>query len=991
MIKRPLALFLFLFVLGEIIVRLLISNILWIIPVTLTAGLIIRRGRKYMTGEIRVIYFLLFFGLLLGAGHGVLYSCLRYREVSSFKRMGDTEVICSGEIISLKEGDGYKSYVIKTKEGKVIFYLKDGDAYISSEGCSKGEDCYIKGEGSYINGEGKDGSKDYKILPGDQINLKGQLEEIKKASNPGGFDKNSYYKSKGIDFLIKGKVIEIKRRNSLRKILYGIKMDMKEALYLILPKKKAGLLSSMLLGDKEDIDREEYIIYQMNGMAHMLAISGLHVSLVAEAFFFFFMLLCRRRRAAAGLTIIFIVLYGSITGFAEATSRAVIMMTVIMGGRFFSSAADSVTSLFLALFINIIINPYAIYSPGFIMSYLAVAGVLVSQVFYKLIFKNERFLMVPLRLRKYIKYLIKAGLMGIILNAVMLPVMLNNYYGIPVFSLLINMLLVPLLSIALVSGFTGVGIYLLIIRLISVLGGGADVISVLGAGANAASVSGVGANAASVSGVGANAGWLRFICSIIVLPAKWVLNIYEAVGRFIIKLPGSYITTGHIGTAGVVIICVIFYIITVFIYHALKYHTFHHHSLRKQVFHHHSLRNQVFHHHSLRKQVFHHHSLWNQVFHQQVFRHRRHKHRSEKIGNDKRREYVITLSIYILMMIISVGTVKIINQCRECVLFLDVGQGDCCIVHTRSSGNYIFDAGSSSVKDVGYRTLIPALKYYGIDKIDVIFVSHTDEDHINGIIELINLSDIEKIKIKNIAFAKGTAEDKNMKTVLSWLDTKESKEDHSTKIIYLNAGDVISKGELSINILYPFKDKKSIEDEKTMKTGEYGRDMVKKDKYEKHDQRQLFNGLVENSGNDYSLVAELRYKKMEAIFTGDISSYVEEKLVKQSIGKKEDSDVEDKKGKEDSDVKDRKGKEESDVEDKKEKEDVLRILKVPHHGSKYSSSEAFLKSVDCDIAIISAGENNLYGHPHKETLERLEEAGCKVYRTDKDGAIIIEE
>ena len=79
------------------------------------------------------------------------------------------------------------------------------------------------------------------------------------------------------------------------------------------------------------------------------------------------------------------------------------------------------------------------------------------------------------------------------------------------------------------------------------------------------------------------------------------------------------------------------------------------------------------------------------------------------------------------------------------------------------------------------------------------------------------------------------------------------------------------------------------------------------------------------------------------------------------------------------------------MKDKKEKEDVLRILKVPHHGSKYSSSEAFLKSVDCDIAIISAGENNLYGHPHKETLERLEEAGCKVYRTDKDGAIIIEE
>ena len=67
------------------------------------------------------------------------------------------------------------------------------------------------------------------------------------------------------------------------------------------------------------------------------------------------------------------------------------------------------------------------------------------------------------------------------------------------------------------------------------------------------------------------------------------------------------------------------------------------------------------------------------------------------------------------------------------------------------------------------------------------------------------------------------------------------------------------------------------------------------------------------------------------------------------------------------------------------------ILKVAHHGSKYSSSDDFLNSIakQGSVAIISCGRKNTYGHPHKETLERLREAGCEIYRTDLQGAITI--
>ncbi|MCX7622153.1 MAG: ComEC/Rec2 family competence protein [Thermomicrobium sp.] len=65
------------------------------------------------------------------------------------------------------------------------------------------------------------------------------------------------------------------------------------------------------------------------------------------------------------------------------------------------------------------------------------------------------------------------------------------------------------------------------------------------------------------------------------------------------------------------------------------------------------------------------------------------------------------------------------------------------------------------------------------------------------------------------------------------------------------------------------------------------------------------------------------------------------------------------------------------------------ILVVGHHGSRTSSSEAFLEAVRPAVAIVSAGRNNPYGHPHPETLQRFRTFGAQVYRTDVDGTILV--
>jgi beta-lactamase superfamily II metal-dependent hydrolase len=66
------------------------------------------------------------------------------------------------------------------------------------------------------------------------------------------------------------------------------------------------------------------------------------------------------------------------------------------------------------------------------------------------------------------------------------------------------------------------------------------------------------------------------------------------------------------------------------------------------------------------------------------------------------------------------------------------------------------------------------------------------------------------------------------------------------------------------------------------------------------------------------------------------------------------------------------------------------ILKVAHHGSKYSTSDEFIEACSPDIAVISVGARNLYGHPAPATVERLESHGCDVFRTDTEGAVVLE-
>ena len=121
----------------------------------------------------------------------------------------------------------------------------------------------------------------------------------------------------------------------------------------------------------------------------------------------------------------------------------------------------------------------------------------------------------------------------------------------------------------------------------------------------------------------------------------------------------------------------------------------------------------------------------------------------------------------------------------------------------------------------------------------------------------------------------------------------------------------------------------------------------------------IFNPFDDLSGrkvskaNNTSVVAKLIYGGYSFLLTGDIEKQTEEKLILAGI----DIDTD--------------------------------YLKIPHHGSKTSSTEEFLESTSPLMAFISLGKNNSYGHPHEEVVSRLEKRNIKYYRTDELGTILL--
>ncbi len=253
------------------------------------------------------------------------------------------------------------------------------------------------------------------------------------------------------------------------------------------------------------------------------------------------------------------------------------------------------------------------------------------------------------------------------------------------------------------------------------------------------------------------------------------------------------------------------------------------------------------------------------------------------------------------------------------VTLLDVGQGDAIFIRGPGGDTFLVDGGSSDVSKAGQYRIEPFLKSQGTGCLDYVWVTHGDEDHTNGLEELLRRQDIG-VKIKALVFPSGKVWDEHLR------ELGQLAESCGTKIYMMEENQTIEKDGVVFTCLAP---------------GE----LFKK-------------GEIPETGNASSLVLSLQYQGFDMLLTGDVEGKGEELLTEKLV--KDYGEV------------------------------SWEVLKTAHHGSKNSTGEEFLKTVKPKYALISAGRKNRYGHPHKETLERLKKVGTSICSTQDLGAVTIQ-
>jgi len=221
-----------------------------------------------------------------------------------------------------------------------------------------------------------------KILPGDQVTIIGEFRLPKKRSIPGGFDTYSYYQQKRWvgNLRVKGwDAIEINSSHwHWRRWLYQLRKAFYQQIIKKFPNTSSGFVASVVIGYKNNLNKSQMSQFQNLGIAHVFAISGLHLGLIALWTWWFggHIFVSVRKRTVATLLMTF--LYCMISGASLSSIRAFIMLSCFLGGYLIKKKTNVWNNFFLSMILIFLWNPSVVLSVGFQLSYLAVLSILIS-------------------------------------------------------------------------------------------------------------------------------------------------------------------------------------------------------------------------------------------------------------------------------------------------------------------------------------------------------------------------------------------------------------------------------------------------------------------------------------------------------------------------------------------------------------------------------------------------------------------------------------
>lgn len=590
---------------------------------------------------------------------------------------------------------------------------------------------------------------------GNRAEIAGEAGLFDPARNPGNFDQRFYYRKQGIHVLIWADRADILSGKTDRtaQFLSDLRNSWDALLNRQLGSYYGGTMSAILLGEKDGLDPQMKKLYQKNGIGHLLAISGLHMSFIGMGIYGLF------RKAGlgfvpAGLAGGFLLaLYTVMVGAGVSSLRAMIMFLMRVGADMTGRDYDLLTSLALAAAILCGVQPLCLLDAAFLLSFGSILGLAVLGPVFEAMLEpagQEAEAHTPRRFRDRLRKGLASNLSASLsVNVLLLGPMLYFYFEVPPYSVFLNLLVIPLMSVVMGAGLAGS-----VLALLSEPAGGAV---------------------------------LR-LC-------KGVLWLYDQACAGAGILPGSRFVTGKPG------------ILWLLVYYAMI-------------------------------------GILCLLFCR--LRDRKRKDEPEGRAGGKRKEKTgavlrIPAAAMAVLAVAMAGFCRMGYESGEKIQItvLDVGQGDC--IHIRGlSGNYLIDGGSSSEDLPGTYRIEPCLLANGVDSLDYVFATHGDEDHINGLAELLEGQELG-IRIHSLVLPPEEYHDEKLSALAGMAI------ENGTRVAVMKPGEKITEHGLELTCLGPAED------------------------------------LQAEPGNAASLVLGLEYGEFGMLFTGDVEGEGEKALTKSGL------------------------------------------------------------------------------------------------------------
>lgn len=507
---------------------------------------------------------------------------------------------------------------------------------------------------------------------GEIVILNGTAELWKTAVNEGNFDAQAFYLARKTDFALKNLTLLEKhgRKSFWREGLFALKLRLKEVYAAAMEPLACGVMTAMVTGDRTLLDEETKRLYQTAGLSHVMAISGLHISIIGMTLYRFL----RKRGCTFGTAGIIAGIclygYGTMAGMGTSIQRSAGMFGLFLLAQAAGKSYDSLNALGLMGLILLWRNPYLLWDAGFQFSFAAIVGV---------VWLGGCISFADASHRKQKETLFVSAAVQL----ATLPVVTWYYYEIPLYALPVNLLVLPLMGVILSCGVAGGALGLVWLR------GGAFL--------------------------------LCFSEKLLAL-VRWLCACAAA-------LPQSMVIVGRPKLWQVV--C----------YYA-----------------------------GLAGAAY---FLYAQ------------KSSGRAPARQVCRLFCVSAALLFVLLFRPPKTFEL--------SFLDVGQGDGIYLHSESGCDMFVDGGSTSEKQVGTYRMLPFLKYKGVKSIDVWFVSHTDEDHISGLRELLEAG----YAIDTLVFAETILRDE------AYEGLAKLAEKNGTELLYVKAGDTLYLGDARLSVLFP--------------------------------------------------------------------------------------------------------------------------------------------------------------------------------------------